>query len=885
MFRGSSSTSAAFAKVRSRFLDRQRALLDVKALPPQNSASYPGKPLAKMPQRTQPPSPSKPLRQNAGNPLVLAPDNPHPRQHLKETDINQGHARKLPYKIKGISLVDAENVDPEKKARSSKTLLSLLDRDKKPFKKQVENNSGHPKIKKSKSSTSVSTIFSRPGSSKGKRRDQVDEQKDKENHTPPEPPIWAQFATRREHSEISSTTKVPLNDRQDLTDHMALHTPPQHYSPTKQRNFPENQQPTFSERSRMQPRPKSECLSATTQASFPEPIFGLRRPRHVKEEAERDLTSSRKTLMNNENTSRKPYAGEKPSEGGTPALTVGKPGSRVMAAVAAFNGKTKELPKEPTKELATSKLDPQAIEREFESLLEARNVPQNTRDKMRSLDTNIKADFIKQDKTGSGSGSAVGAEGDVTQVSRPGTGKRSKTDNGMPPVVDRQLDSSHSSEAPKKSRPRSRTFTFSKGEGSPTKKQRSDRSESHHSSKSSEIISSDSSKSLASLHAMGKCSASLFGKANVFTTPEDCIAYLRKFQQPQEVEVGKVHKLWQLLRNETVEWVNSFIMDGGMTEVVSLLYRIIGVEWREEHEDSLLHETLACLKALTTTSLALEHLTTMHNILFPRLLGLLFSEERKGPSDFPTRTIIIRLASRYLSSAPRPNGTARAHHLLSYLRDPSRPEAAQPPGFIATMHQPRPYRVWNKEITDVTKDVFWIFLHHMNIIPSPHVPAETGHGPSTYLDRHFPQPHPPMPTAPYIGGVEWEAMSYLTAHVDLLNGLLASLPTRGERNALRQEFKDSGFEKVMGGSLRTCKEKFYSSVHLALSTWVGAAQEDGWDVKGVRDGALPASTTPNSPTKSPVKKGKVVEKAPVLAMPKLDLGPGGMGQEDGGGWL
>lgn len=55
---------------------------------------------------------------------------------------------------------------------------------------------------------------------------------------------------------------------------------------------------------------------------------------------------------------------------------------------------------------------------------------------------------------------------------------------------------------------------------------------------------------------------------------------MRKVQKPQDVEVGKLHKLRQLLRNETLEWVDGFMRQGGMTELVGLLHRIMEVEWR-----------------------------------------------------------------------------------------------------------------------------------------------------------------------------------------------------------------------------------------------------------------------------------------------------------------
>ena len=306
--------------------------------------------------------------------------------------------------------------------------------------------------------------------------------------------------------------------------------------------------------------------------------------------------------------------------------------------------------------------------------------------------------------------------------------------------------------------------------------------------------------------------------------------------------------------------------------------------FREEHEDTLLHETLLCLKALCTTSLALQELSTMQSSLFPTLLAMLFGEEKKGPSEFITRNIIISLFFTFLSTSTSMDMPARARVLLSYLRDPIQPEAAQPPGFISSMHHPRPYRIWCKEIVNVTKEVFWIFLHHLNIIPFPSVDCES----SSYTANHFPRDRPPVPAAPYVGGVEWEATNYLASHLDLLNGILAALPSCEERNSLRQELKDSGFEKCMGGSLRTCKEKFYGSVHAALSTWIGAAREDGWDEAFVREGPrreeLVARPSP--------KKGKREEAPPKLEMlqletPKLDVGvkKQGSGWDGEAGWL
>lgn len=262
----------------------------------------------------------------------------------------------------------------------------------------------------------------------------------------------------------------------------------------------------------------------------------------------------------------------------------------------------------------------------------------------------------------------------------------------------------------------------------------------------------------------------------------------------------------------------------------------------------------------------------METELFPALLKMIFDEEKKGPSEFTTRGIIINLMFTQLSTATSSSDAAsRAHRILSYLRDPTPPEENQPLSFIANIYQTRPYRVWCKEISNVTKEVFWIFLHHLNVIPI--VQADTPS--ATYRERHFPTPRPPVPAAPYVGGVEWDATNYLAAHIDLLNGLIASLPTGEERNQLRAELRASGFEKVMGGSLRICKEKFYFSVHDCLRTWVAAAVEDEWPYMAVREG--PPRPEPGSPTKSPLKaaggsprKGLVDERPPKLEL-ALDL--------------
>jgi hypothetical protein len=152
----------------------------------------------------------------------------------------------------------------------------------------------------------------------------------------------------------------------------------------------------------------------------------------------------------------------------------------------------------------------------------------------------------------------------------------------------------------------------------------------------------------------------------------------------------------------------------------------------------------------------------------------------------------------------------------------------------------------------------------------------------TYMTKHFPPELPPVPAAPYVGGVEWDATNYLASHLDIINGILASLPTQVERNALREQLRVSGWEKCMGGTLRLCKEKFYGCVHAALRCWVAAAAEDGWNTRDVRCGP---SAESQSPARKNVKKMTAVDPVPKIDM-RLDFGREDKRVvPDDGGWL
>ena len=318
-----------------------------------------------------------------GNQSFLPPDHPHTRQHFREDGGNGStkvaSAKKSIDVPKGTESVPGEN----KIVTRSVSLKSSTDGvDQKPLKKEHPKDEEN-KMKKSKSSTSISAILSRPRSAKAVKAENNHRQKDKENQTPPSsasmgpPPIWAQFASQG--FEVPTlTTKVPLNDQFTVEDEVALYTP-RDYSPSKQRCFPDYQQPTLSRREVSKPRPKSESMApCPTPASFAEVVSGLQISGRNKSQVDTSYRQQQtkqvidaSRLDQNNSIEKEPAAENRKvsNDSAGSGFPMPKSGSRVMAAVAAFNGKAKELPKDPPKETETVPLDPKAIEKAFESLL------------------------------------------------------------------------------------------------------------------------------------------------------------------------------------------------------------------------------------------------------------------------------------------------------------------------------------------------------------------------------------------------------------------------------------------------------------------------------------------------------------------------------------
>jgi hypothetical protein len=312
---------------------------------------------------------------------LLPPDHPH--SQLRATSQTENVPLNPPSPQKSQDVRSSPKKNLHKKTLSSVSLRSLAKKEDKPaYKKSFDSRRSQEeaeegeKPKKIKSSTNLAAMFG-----KGRRdKSPVKESRDKENTTPPRSahaqapprtPIWAEFSSQQ---EVTTTSKVPLNDqRRSVEDEIALYTP-QDYSPTKQRNFFDIGQPSI--RPAQKERPKSMFIpKSTSTASLLETFSRKRSNERVplsdtkgNEGRTRDSSPTKpaRPILSraSTDTSSKDYS-SKPMAPPPPPPVTTKKQNRVMAAVAAFNGKSKQAEGAST----SAKLDPKVVDAEFEEVL------------------------------------------------------------------------------------------------------------------------------------------------------------------------------------------------------------------------------------------------------------------------------------------------------------------------------------------------------------------------------------------------------------------------------------------------------------------------------------------------------------------------------------
>jgi hypothetical protein len=316
---------------------------------------------------------------------LLPPDHPHSQLRAAARTENIPIDQTSPRKSQDTRSSPKKSL--HKKTLSSVSLRSLVNKEDKPRDKQSSDSRPSPvdtqmgaKPKKTKSSTNLAAMFGK-GRSKDKdsKQSPVKVASDKENTTPPNsattmapprPPIWAEFSSQQ---ELSTTSKVPLNDqRRSIEEEIALYTP-QNYSPSKQRNFFEYGQPAL--RPAPKERPKSMVVPKTTSTSSLLNTFSRKKSN---ERAPLGDTKGNEVRTRDESPSKskppRPTLSRASTDTGArdysvkpmappPPTSPTKKQNRVMAAVAAFNGKAKQVAGEPA---ASTKLDPKTVDAEFE---------------------------------------------------------------------------------------------------------------------------------------------------------------------------------------------------------------------------------------------------------------------------------------------------------------------------------------------------------------------------------------------------------------------------------------------------------------------------------------------------------------------------------------
>jgi len=286
----------------------------------------------------------------------------------------------------------------------------------------------------------------------------------------------------------------------------------------------------------------------------------------------------------------------------------------------------------------------------------------------------------------------------------------------------------------------------------------------------------------------------------------------------------------------------------------------------EQHDDQILHELLRCFKALSTSGVGCVALRSFAPTPFAQLVSLLYSDKR--PGDVASRQLIVELvlilfdlyppSSLPSAGSPHPGNLShiRSHSLpwesdngasssnlitlpaphstfYSFIRalllTPAPPPSdnpktpVEPHAFIEELHVPRIYKTYLGELTDLCRDYFWVFCHPSNTIWSLEEVDEAR------VER---------PRAPggMTGGVEFEAMSYMTTHLRLINAISKAvedlgLPKESELSPHRfhSDMFLSGIDRVLVIA-RKASTIYYPTLHLEIARYIAAAGRAGYEI-------------------------------------------------------
>lgn len=244
-----------------------------------------------------------------------------------------------------------------KSAVSLKSLRSYMERkDTKSEDNQIDDND-EMKPKKTKSTNSLSAILKR--SQRGRKADGAKQSRDKENRSPVDlvdnmpSPVWPQEGSLYQAPSSRSRQDSTADRRRSVAEEVSLYTP-KAYSPARQRNFYDYQQPSLTRQGDAKPRPKSDSLAGHRKMKD---ILGVHRAPSRGSSASDRVDSAASKGQGSEKAKNISGPDSPVKEQPNPKRL-----SRVQAAISAFNAKERDA--DVHKHLSSKDL-----ESEFERLL------------------------------------------------------------------------------------------------------------------------------------------------------------------------------------------------------------------------------------------------------------------------------------------------------------------------------------------------------------------------------------------------------------------------------------------------------------------------------------------------------------------------------------
>ncbi|KAK6362982.1 hypothetical protein TWF730_000430 [Orbilia blumenaviensis] len=352
--------------------------------------------------------------------------------------------------------------------------------------------------------------------------------------------------------------------------------------------------------------------------------------------------------------------------------------------------------------------------------------------------------------------------------------------------------------------------------------------------------------------------------------PCDFVDYLYG-RDYNDVDLGWLRRLKRMLRNERLAWVETFFEQEGLDRLLDLIKNIYNLEYHDLQSGKVIKEVFLCLKAAYTAPMADARFDVVHVELFTMILSMMFDEERKKtPYEYETREAAISLMFTYLQQSPLDQQVNRARSLIKILENPPLAKSQQGPAWVEAIKQPRPFTRWSGEVARLTYETGWVWYHPGNRITLREYDPE-----APFSVAHFPTPRAFMAIdGGSVNSIEMNVANYASLHIEIMNAILAYLPSRAERNGFRMAVSISGMEKIMGQVLRCAGKGHHyeqlANIHSALTDWVTAARADGWESwEHVRTGRFPADSQ---------DKVKAMRKIEAMYGPQYELPD--MGLED-----